>query len=65
MNIIPVNGTVLVQQGCLRLNKVYEASFPDSKEGMKAAYDWASTIALGWHDCQDKDWNEMVKRNAA
>jgi hypothetical protein len=65
MTIIPVNGTLLVQQGCMRLNKLYEESFPDTKEGMKSAYEWATAISIGWHDCQDDDWNKMVKKNAA
>ncbi|MDY0929087.1 DUF5444 family protein [Enterobacter sp. CFBP8995] len=65
MTIIPVNGTLLVQQGCMRLNKLYEESFPDTKEGMKSAYEWATAISIGWHDCQDDDWNKMVKKYAA
>ncbi|WP_210453500.1 DUF5444 family protein [Pantoea ananatis] len=65
MTIIPVNGTILVQQPCLRLNKVYEESFPDTKAGMKDAYRWASVISLGWHDCQDNDWNKRHSNNAA
>lgn len=33
MTIVPVNGTILVQQGNREFNKLYEASFPDTKEG--------------------------------
>lgn len=57
MTIVPVNGTILVQQGNREFNKLYEASFPDTKEGNSAAYAWASSIAMGWEDCQDEDWN--------
>ncbi|KDS03691.1 kil host cell killing activity, partial [Salmonella enterica subsp. enterica serovar Heidelberg str. RI-11-014316] len=56
MTIVPVNGTILVQQGNREFNKLYEASFPDTKEGNSAAYAWASSIAMGWEDCQDEDW---------
>jgi hypothetical protein len=56
MTILPVAGTIYVTQGNREFNKLYEASFPDTKEGNKSAYEWASVIALGWHDCQDKDW---------
>lgn len=58
MIIIPVNGTILVQQGNREFNKLYEASFPDTKEGMNKAVMWAGAIAAGWHDCQDKDWEK-------
>ena len=58
MTIVPVNGTILVQQGNREFNKLYEAAFPDTKEGMREAFKWASDIALGWHDCQDEDWNK-------
>jgi len=57
MTIVPVNGTILVQQGNREFNKLYEASFPDTKDGNSAAYAWASSIAMGWEDCQDEDWN--------
>jgi len=58
MTIVPVNGTIYVTQGNLQFGKVYESSFPDTKEGMKEAYDWAETIALGWQKCQDEDWSK-------
>ncbi|WP_130834304.1 DUF5444 family protein [[Erwinia] mediterraneensis] len=58
MTIIPVNGTILVQQGNREFNKLYEESFPDTKEGMNKAVMWASAISLGWHDCQDQDWEK-------
>lgn len=58
MTILPVNGTVLVQQGNRDFNKLYEASFPDTKEGLKSAYSWAWEIAMGWHDIQNDDWNK-------
>ncbi|MDU7377892.1 MAG: DUF5444 family protein [Enterobacteriaceae bacterium] len=58
MTIVPVNGTVLVQQGNRDFNKLYEKSFPDNAQGMKEAYAWASSIALGWDDSQDEDWNK-------
>lgn len=65
MTIIPVNGTLLVQQGCQKFGKLYEEAFPDTREGMKSAYEWANTIALGWHECQDDDWSKKEKANAA
>ncbi|WP_342753775.1 DUF5444 family protein [Pantoea sp. MBD-2R] len=58
MTIVPVAGTIYVTQGNTEFKKVYEESFPDTKEGMKKAFDWATTIALGWHDCQDSDWDK-------
>lgn len=58
MTILPVNGTILVQQGNREFNKLYEASFPDTKEGMKSAVSWACEIALGWNDEQDDDWKK-------
>jgi hypothetical protein len=58
MVILPVNGTILVQQGNRDFNKLYEASFPDTKEGMKSAVSWAWEIALGWNDEQDDDWKK-------
>lgn len=65
MTILPVNGTVLVQQPCERLGKLYEASFPDNKAGMHEAYLWAAEIALGFHESQNEDWANWSKRNAA
>ena len=49
MTIIPVNGTILVQQGCSHLNKLYEEAFLDTQESMHKAYEWASEITLSWH----------------
>lgn len=65
MVIIPVNGTILVQQGCSHFNKLYEEAFPDTQDGMHKAYEWASEIALGWHNCQDEDWNKRFNNHAA
>lgn len=58
MTIVPVNGTIYVSQGNRDFNKMYENAFPDTEEGMKKAYEWARVIALGWDDCQDKDWEK-------
>ncbi|WP_312836674.1 DUF5444 family protein [Pantoea sp.] len=65
MTIIPVNGTILVQQGCRVFNKLYEESFPDTKEGMRAAVLWASEISLTFHVSQDADFENWRKRHAA
>lgn len=58
MKITPSNGKIIVSQGNTDFKKNYQETFPDSKEGMKAAVDWANTIALGWHQIQDKDWEK-------
>ena len=65
MTIIPVNGTLLVQQGCRLLNKLYEEAFPDNQEGMHDAIEWASQICIGWHESQSADWSAKVIKNAA
>lgn len=65
MTITPANGALLIRQGCSQLNKLYEEEFPDTKDGIHRAYAWASEIALGWHDCQDDDWNKRFKNHAA
>ncbi|EKK3986123.1 DUF5444 family protein [Cronobacter sakazakii] len=62
MVILPVNGTILVQQGNREFNKVYESAFPDTVDGRHSAYEWAWEIAMGWNDIQDDDWN---KKHAA
>lgn len=58
MTIVPVNGTIYVTQANRGFGKVYESSFPDTKEGQSAAFKWAGVIALGWHKTQDKDWSK-------
>lgn len=58
MVILPVNGTVLVQQGNKDFKKLYEESFPDTTDGLKSAYRWAFEIAMGWHDCQTEEWKK-------
>lgn len=65
MTIIPDNGSLRVMQRCRLLDKHYEASFPDSSEGMHEAIEWASQICLGWHDSQDAEWNKKVMNHAA
>ncbi|MER1974554.1 DUF5444 family protein [Pseudocitrobacter faecalis] len=62
MTIVPVNGTILVQQGNREFNKLYEKSFPDTKQGVADAYMWAAGISLGWDKWQDEDWD---KKHAA
>lgn len=62
MTIAPVNGNILVQQGNREFNKLYEKSFPDTKEGISEAYLWAAGIDLGWDEWQDEDWD---KKHAA
>jgi hypothetical protein len=58
MTIVPVNGTILVQQGNKQFNKLYEKAFPDTKEGCSDAFKWAAGIALGWDEWQDEDWGK-------
>lgn len=58
MTILPVNGTILVQQGNREFNKLYEESFPDTTEGLNSAYWWAWEIAMGWHDSQEEEWKK-------
>lgn len=65
MTIVPVNGTLFVQQGCRLLNKLYEEAFPDTEEGMHDAIEWASQICLGWHESQDAEFTAKVIKNAA
>ncbi|MDU5828528.1 MAG: DUF5444 family protein [Mixta calida] len=65
MTIIPVNGTIFVQQGCRLLNRLYEASFPDNEEGMREAIEWASQICVGWHESQEAEWTKKVINYAA
>ncbi|EPO1082274.1 DUF5444 family protein [Cronobacter dublinensis] len=60
MTIVPVNGTILVQQGNREFNKLYEAAFPDTDDGRHSAYEWAWEIAMGWNDIQDDDWNKKT-----
>lgn len=58
MTIVPVNGTIYVTQANRDFKKVYENSFPDTKDGQSDAFRWAAIIALGWESIQDKDWNQ-------
>lgn len=59
MTIVPVNGTILVQQGNREFKKLYEESFPNTKDGWKDAAWWAWEIAMGWHKSQNDDWEKL------
>lgn len=57
MTIVPTNGTIRVTQANKDFSKVYESTFPDTKEGQRDAFQWAGEIVMGWSESQDKDWS--------
>ena len=58
MIIKPENGNIIVSQRNQTFGKVYTSTFPDTKDGMKKAFDFVELVVLGWLDCQDKDWEK-------
>lgn len=58
MKITPCNGEIIVSQGNKEFGKLYTETFPDNKTGISDAFMWAESIALGWRDEQDKDWEK-------
>lgn len=58
MKIVPREGEIIVSQSNADFGKLYTKSFPNDKAGAAEAFSWAKSIALGWRDIQDKEWEE-------